>query len=169
MLFHFDKVEKYTKDPRRCIMGTAPTFHTINAAYGQGTSEEWLVYAWTRLSEHAGNKGKITDYQLRDMAKTTVSCYGYLKISEFMLFALWFKAGRYNHIFGMNVDPLQLMVALRNFIAERNDMIARYEQDERDEARRKEMESRPPMTWDEYARKNNIKADNPLGNLFINL
>ena len=149
-------------------MGTAPTFIEINNEYGVQVSQAWLTTAWTNISEQSGNKGKITDYQLRDMAKTTVSCYGYLKISEFMLFALWFKAGRYNHIFGTNVDPLQLMVALRNFIQERNDMIAHYEQDERDEARRKEMESRPPMTWEEYAKKNNIKADNPLGNLFIN-
>lgn len=147
-------------------MGSAPTFIEINKDYGREVSQTWLTTAWANISEQSGNKGKITDFQLRDMAKTTVSCYGYIKISEFMLFALWFKAGRYNHIFGTNVDPLQLMVALRTFIQERNDLIARYEQDEREEAQRKEMESHPPMTWEAFAKKNNIKADNPLGLIF---
>ena len=100
------------------------------------------------------------------MASITASEYGYLKISEFMLFARWFMAGRYNHIFGTNVDPLQLMVALRTFIAERNDLIAKYEQAAREEAQRKEREQNRPMTWEDYCKAKNIKADNPLGLLF---
>lgn len=83
-----------------------------------------------------------------------------------MLFARWFLAGKYNHIFGTNVDPLQLMVALRTFIQERNDLIAKYEQEQRDEEKRKEQERHRPMTWEEYCAVKGINKINPLVDLF---
>ena len=83
-----------------------------------------------------------------------------------MLFCMWFRGGCYNHIFGSNVDPLQLMVALRMFIGERNEMITRYEQDERNERQRMEREQHPPITWEEYCERRGISKQNPLGLLF---
>ena len=147
-------------------MGTAPTFIDINKNYGYEVAQAWLTSAWAYISEQSGNKGKITDYQVRSMASITASEYGYLKISEFMLFARWFLAGKYNHIFGTNVDPLQLMVALRNFIAERNDLIARYEQAAREDMEKKERERNPPITWEQFCERNGMRKDNPLGAIF---
>lgn len=155
-LFLFDFVAKYTADAKRCIVGNAPTFHAINAAYGKDTAEGWLTIAWTRLNEYAGNQGKVTEYQLRELAITTVMGYGHLKISEFMLFSRYFKEGKYNHIWGRNVDPLQLMEALRSFIAERNDMLSHYIQEEREERERKEREEQPPMSYLDYCAKHGI-------------
>lgn len=150
LTYHLDNVARYTADVRRCIMGNAPTFAAINTAYGVATSEEWLVYAWTTISEYAGNTGKITPYQLKAMATATVADFGYLKISEFMLFLRWFMSGRYESIKGAAVDPLQLMVALRSFIKERNILRGRYEQEEREERVKEENRKNPPMTYAEW-------------------
>lgn len=164
--FLFENLAPYTEDVKRCIIGNAPTFIEINEAYGPGTSQAWLTSAWTSLNEYAGNSGKMTKKQIKELAVATVSAVGYIKISEFMLFARYFKEGAYNHIWGRNVDPLQLMTALGRFIQDRNQLIAQYENEQREEERRKQDEQKPPMTWEEYCAKNHLPKDyNPLHNL----
>lgn len=153
----------YAQDEKDCIIGNYPTLFAINQTYGKGASEEWLTYVWTSLSEYAGNKGKLTDYQLREMAISTVMDFGFLKITEIMLFCRRVKAGKFKNIFGVNVDPLQLMTYLETFVEERNIMLSRYEQEEREERERKEREQCPPMSYQEWcARHGRTPKINPL-------
>lgn len=154
-----ENVDKYTADVRRCIMGNAPTFVAIKAAYGHEVSETWLCIAWTEINEYAGNSGKLTEHQLRRLARRTMSGYGYLNIAEYMLFVRWMEEGRYDHIFGKNVDPLQLMTALGEFVGQRNELIGRYEQKEREERERLERETNPVMTYEEWCAKHGRKPN----------
>lgn len=103
---------------------------------------------------------------MRYLAGVTVSEFGWLKISEFMLFMRRFMSGRYAHIFGRDVDPLQLAEALREFCEERGTMMARYEQEKREERLKAEQAASPPVTWEEFCERNNIRRENPLGKLF---
>ena len=134
-------------------MGNAPTFYAINKAYGLEVSETWLTIAWTEINEYAGNSGKLTEHQLRRLATRTMSGYGFLNIAEFMLFVRWMEEGKYQHIFGRNVDPLQLMTALGEFVEQRGELIARYEQTEREERMKKDVEQNPVMTYEEWCAK----------------
>ena len=164
--FDVGNMIRYTEDEQRAVMGNAPTFFGINSGYQTKASEAWLCTAWAMLSEYAGNQGKLSDLQIKLLAQATVSEFGWLKITEFMLFMRKFMSGKYSRIFGKNVDPLKLTDALREFVGERNEMIARYTQTEHEEQRKREQEEHPPITWEEYCRGRGISEDNPFMTLF---
>ena len=145
-------------------MGTAPTFHDMNLSYGNGFAEGWITGAYTDMCKVTGKY--MTEYQMKRLSVLTATEFGYIKISEFMLFARWFESGRYDYIWGKEFDTGKVMVALRTFIQERNDLIAKYEQEQREEEKRKEQERHRPMTWEEYCAVKGINKINPLGDLF---
>lgn len=124
--YHVDKAIDITNNPQECILGKAPTLHSANIVFGNGTSEEWLVYQLSSLSEFAGAAKKITPQQIAQTARLIVGDFGYLKVTELMLFFRRFKTGRYGAFFG-NVDPLIIISAIRSFLMERNDAIVEYE------------------------------------------
>lgn len=121
-LYHVNKSIAITNDPNECYFGGAPTLWNANLCYGNGTSEEWLIYQLTDLSEFTGVSKKITAPQISQMAKLIVGDYGYLKMTEVMLFIRRFKIGRYGTFYG-NVDPLVIMDSVGKFLVERNDTI----------------------------------------------
>lgn len=124
-LYHVNKSIAITNDPNECYFGGAPTLWNANLCYGNGTSEEWLIYQLTDLSEFTGVSKKITAPQISQMAQLIVGDYGYLKITEVMLFFRRFKIGRYGTFYG-NVDPLVIMNSFDKFLVERNDTIDAY-------------------------------------------
>lgn len=164
--FHVDNVFRYTGDAVRCVMGAAPTLRGVNLAYGDGTAEEWMTYLWAFIGEYVGNYGKLTAHQIKTLSRATVQEYGYLKVSEMMLYAARFARGRYSHICGRNTDPLQLLETLAAFIDERAQIIARSEQDERERRAMEERERNPPITWEQFCERNGMRKDNPLGAIF---
>jgi len=93
-----------------------------NNTYGAGTSEEWLIYQLSDLSEFTGVSKKINAPQISQMAQLMVGDYGYLKMTEVMLFLRRFKMGRYGTFYG-NVDPIVIMSALGQFIVEERNAI----------------------------------------------
>ena len=75
--------------------------------------------------------------------------FGYLKISELMLFFHWFKSGKFGRFYG-SVDPLVITTSLRDFMKERVRVIEKYEQEQREKA---EEESRKrKISWEEYCK-----------------
>ncbi len=136
-----------TENAERCIFGNAPTLWQANNAYGRGTAEELLVYHLADLGEYTGVRDKMTTNQIRQMAELIAADYGYVKISEFMLFCRRMKAGRYGSFYGV-VDPMVIMSALRTFILERNDMISEHEQQKEQERQEKAM--RGCVSYEEY-------------------
>lgn len=120
--YHVNNSVTITNDQPYCIFGNVPTLWTANNIYGKGTAEEWLVYQFSDLSEFAGVSKKINSQQLLQMAQLMVADFGYLKMTEVMLFIRHFKVGRYGTFYG-NVDPLVIMDSVRKFLVERNDTI----------------------------------------------
>lgn len=150
LIFHVDRQEELTRDVPRCFFGKAPTLSQVNAAYGKGTSEEWLTYQLANISEYSGARGKIGDPQIEEMAKLITNTWHWLKVSEVMLFFRWFKLGKYGQFYG-SFDPLIMMTAMRSFLRERNDMYARKESQETLEADRRMRAEAVPM--DEVQRR----------------
>lgn len=128
--YHVDKLAVITNDTESCHFGDAPTLWDANNTYGSGTSEEWLIYQLTDLSEFTGVSKKISAPQISQMAQLIVGDYGYLKMTEVMLFLRMFKMGRYGTFYG-NVDPIVIMSALGRFVVEeRNAVLGAREREE---------------------------------------
>lgn len=136
------------------VMGDFPTLADINQAFGSGSGEKWLVPQIADLTLYTGAKN-IDKYQHRALARLLSSEYYWLKLSEFLLFFHRFKMGHYGRFFG-NVDPMVITCAMRDFISERNDIIAEEEQKERERLEEEERKRNPPITREEWER---IKAE----------
>lgn len=148
--FHVNNQERYTEDADRCYFGTCPTMGLVNTAYGKKTAGEWLVYQLTDLSEFCGCREKITAMQIEQLAAIIASDFYFLKLTEMMLFFRKFKKGDYGRFYG-NIDPLIITSALRMFLRERNERIARRDEEEQ---QRRDAEAREnAITWEEYVSK----------------
>ena len=134
----------------RCVLGTAPTMGQVNAAYGGHTASAWLVPFLWDVSEFCGCKEKFTKAQMEELAYVIVDGYHWLKVTEMMLFFWWFKGGRYGKFYG-SVDPMVITAALRDFVKDRNAIIARHDSME---AERKQAEWRKrAITYEQYKAK----------------
>lgn len=123
-----DLQQKAAQDAERCILGDAPTLVSINIAYGSATAKMWLIPQLVNLSEYCGVRDKLTERQLEECAGVIATEYYFLKVSELLLFFHRYKAGRYGKMYGA-VDPLAITTALREFVAERNRVLSRHEQE----------------------------------------
>lgn len=120
--YHVDKSVVITNDTEACYFGGAPTLWDANNTYGAGTSEEWLIYQLSDLSEFTGVGKKISAPQISQMAQLIVGDYGYLKMTEVMLFLRRFKIGEYGTFYG-NVDPIVIMSSLGRFVVEERNAV----------------------------------------------
>ncbi len=99
------------------------------------------------VSEFCGCKEKITPKQIDQLADIITLDYGYLKVTEVMLFFWWFKGGRYGKFYG-SVDPMVITTALREFVKDRNVLIARKESE--DEERRQAEWKKNAITYEQW-------------------
>lgn len=147
---------KVCGSPTLCVVGDYPTLTDIKLAYGENASAAWLVPQLLNLSEYCGCKDKLQGKPLEECAHIISMEYGYLKISELMLFFYWFKSGKFGRFYG-SVDPLVITTSLREFMKERAKVIDRYEQEQREKA---EEESRKnKISWEEYCKQNGRPVD----------
>lgn len=113
----------------RAYFGTAPTLLTLRCAYYDDAATIWMLPQLYDLNEYCGCKEKLDEGQMTQLARIIITEFGYLKVSEIMLFLHRFKAGHYGRFYGA-VDPLAIVSALRySFMNERAEVI-----DEREHA-----------------------------------
>lgn len=139
-------------DKRLCFFGRFPTLTMLNNAYGKNFAIVWLIPQITDVSEFCGCKDKITPAQVEQCATLIAQNYFYLKISELMLFFNRFKSGVYGRFYG-SVDPFVIIVALRDFMRERNDAYFDHENEKEREKAAKQREG--TMTYEEWKRLKN--------------
>lgn len=138
----------------KCIFGDYPTLSMINDDYGTKASEMWLVVQLYDLSEFCGVKEKLSKEQLTELANLIAEDYSDMKISELMMFFRKIKKGEYGRFYG-NVDPLVIMIALRHFNEEINEIIHRRRR--KIALEKLEIGKRNAVTWEEYRKiKNNL-------------
>ncbi|MBR1448338.1 MAG: hypothetical protein IJ588_06300 [Prevotella sp.] len=129
-------------------MGDYPTLTDINAVYGDGFASDWLLPQIQNLASYTGAKN-LTLKQEIELARVIATEYHHLKITEILLFFYRFKSGHYGRFYG-SVDPIAITCALRDFIQERNAIIAAYDQEKRE---RNELEDRskgPTLSLEQY-------------------
>lgn len=144
------------------FFGNYPTLIDLNRGYQWNTAVKWLSVQLFDLSEYCGCKDKLTKRQLEQCADIITHGYGWMKVSEIMLFLVRFKAARYGRFYG-SVDPMIILSALREFAEERQNAYFRHDMEERE---RKDMEERQGcVTWEEWkstTKANVLHDDNPL-------
>lgn len=132
----------------RCFTGDAPTLIEVRKAYSPETVDSWLDAQLTNLIVFCGVKGKdefSASAIVNALTAVIADNFGYLKLSELMLFFQQFKAGRYGRFYG-SVDPMVITEALQSFLYFRAERIAaidkaqRQEEELKREAKRAEQE-----------------------------
>lgn len=147
------------RNPERAFFGKAPTLGVLKKTYGENAATMWLLPQLYDLCEYTGAK-KMDIQQATMLAEVIAQEYGYLKVSELLLFFFRFKSGAYGRFYGA-VDPLVITSALREFMKERDWACSQHEQQLRKQEQAEEAKI-PRMSWKEYAAKYGITSPNPL-------
>ena len=142
--------------PERCVKGNAPTLAEVSRDYGEQVSIDWLIVELNDYQSFVGVKeeNKATFGVVREMSKMILSRYYFLKLSELMLFFQRLKYGDYGEMYGC-IDAVRIMRALRTFFDERNQIIEKIEQRERE--RKMEEERKDAVSYEEYIERKKIK------------
>jgi hypothetical protein len=143
--------QRYAAEPLSAFYRQTATLTDLNNAYmSKDAAASWLIPQLYNVSEFCGCKYKITDEQLADIATLLASSYPYVKVSEFLLFFAWFKAGKYGKFYG-NVDPMVITTAFREFMQDRGRKYAEIE-NILAERKREEEKKKPHYTREEWER-----------------
>lgn len=141
-----------------CHFGNYPTLSELDMKAGGSLSAAWLMAQLHDLSEYCGCKDKLEGHALRQCASIIASDFGYLKVTEILLFLHRFKSGRYGRFYG-SIDPIVITASLRDFLDERRHTLRRRQQ-QQDEQERQRHRSEC-VTWEQYRsmQENKLRAE----------
>lgn len=130
------------RNEQDAYMGQYPTLNQLDELCERRTSVAWLIPQLVNLSEYCGCKDKMTIGMIEECASVIAAMFGYLKISELMLFFFLFKGGKYGKFYGA-IDPLTITCALNSFINKRAEDLSFY-------YTKNDIEKTQTMTYAEY-------------------
>lgn len=133
----------------RSFVGSAPSLTRIKITYKKEIAEIWIVVQLTDLFDFCGIKDKLTSNTIEILANVILTNYGYLKVTELMVFFQKFKAGEYGKFYGV-IDPLLITDALNQFLKFRYKKIDEYQKIKEREER--ELRLKNAITYDDYLR-----------------
>ena len=136
------------KHEKRAFLGKAPSLGLIKATYGENTAVMWLMPQIWDLCEYTNSRGKLNEIQAKNLAEMISVEYGYMKVTEIMLFFHRLKCGRYGKFYGV-VDPMAIMMALDEFRKERNEFLMVNKPKEKDDGVKR-------ISADEFFKKRGI-------------
>ena len=151
----------YAVNPTQCVMGDYSTLAKIKAEYGEQVVYDWLAVHLNNYQNFVGVKeeNKASYDTIKEVAKMIHNRYYYLKITELMLFFQRLKYGDYGEMYG-SVDAVRILRAIRSFVDDRNQIIEKIEQRERE--RKMEEDRKNAVSYEEYTeikkRMNNHKV-----------
>ena len=145
--FNPSKQIEYCEHLERCFIGLAPTLHQMKIAYSVSRVEMWLEIQLHDLSEYTGVTIKPTPEQLEAIAQTIILKFGYLKLTELMVFFQKFKAGEYGVFYG-SFDGLLITAAIVQFLTYRSHKLDEYENIKRQVQREKDRMNKVPNPFE---------------------
>lgn len=141
--FNPKKQNEYIKHFDRCFIGDALRLTDVAGAYEEKTAIFWIKIQLLDLALFTGVK-KPSDEQITMLCETILANYGYLKVTELMVFFSKFKAGQFERFFG-NFDAMVITTSLATFIELRKNWIFEAYQRQENEKREKRHENTIPM------------------------
>lgn len=123
------------------LLCSSPSLRTIGDAYGDNKCVAWIYAQVAQVALMTGvKKDESLTMQVSVAAESIASNYGYLKVTDLMLFFSLFKSGMFGKFYG-TFDVLVLTSSLSDFCTWRAKQISehRYKQIKQDEERQREM------------------------------
>lgn len=142
------------KNTDRAFFGNAPTLGLLKKAYGDNMPVMFLLPQIYDLCEFTSAK-KMSIEQATCLSEIIANEYGYLKASELLLFFYRMKAGHYGKFYG-SVDPMAVMVALGEFMKEREQAYSKRGSEERQ--RERDETYKNAISLDEYCKSRGVKS-----------
>lgn len=146
-----DKLRSIQAGYVECFELKYPSLAQIGVAYGTESLFYWMGIQIESFNEFVGVREKLTLEKTIDLCKQIYFEAYFLRISEFSFFIGKLKSGHYGEFYGI-VDPLKIMVALNEFLRERNEMLHIHQRKIDEERREKESRewSLKAVTHEEY-------------------
>ena len=113
----FDAAEQGTivADIHNCLLGDYPTLGQVNAMYGDGVAQRWLIIQLCEAIKYLGYKNLPSSDQLIQLSKHIYIEYRWLKVSEIMLFLWMYKDQKFGLHYG-TIEPSSIMMSLHEFV-----------------------------------------------------
>jgi hypothetical protein len=113
------------KNMKRCFTGNAPSLVRVKKTFGNDIAINWLIGQIVDLAFYCGIKEKPDMMQVEAISNTIIANYGYLKLTELMIFFQRFKAGKHGTFYG-SFDGITLNKALNDFLKYRSEKLREY-------------------------------------------
>lgn len=114
------------QNTERLLLGKAPSLNLVRMAYGMECVTTFLEVQINDLVNYLGDQGKTNKDMIIQTASVIALQYGYLKLTEVMLFMVMVKAGHFGTVYG-NANGLHITLALRQFLHWRGREIEKIE------------------------------------------
>ena len=141
----------------RCFSGTAPTLTRLRLS-SPGTEKTWLEAQISYLNTFCGTEKKMDNLQIDAISNAFVNSYGYIKLTELMVFFANIASGKFGKFYGA-VDPMQIMTNFCEFMKYRSVMLDKIESERRSAERNKMLSNPKCITREQYEaqKKQNAK------------
>ncbi len=111
---------EHIKSPSLSILNEAyPTAYAPDGTINEGAAISFMNAHLLVVSDFVGAKNKITPNQLRAVGEQVLTIYPTLTMVEFILFCARLRAGQYGVFYG-SVDPQKILIAFKDFLADRD-------------------------------------------------
>lgn len=146
-LLSADAQRKICSRPDDCFDDSKgyPTLYTLQNTYGDKVTLPFLTWFLVDLNEFCGCRDKMGERQLEQVAMMIITNYGYMSVTEVMMFFWWLKMGKYGVFYG-NIDPMRIMSALMEFAQDRRTIRTRI-------ANNQPVQDGNAISYDEYCRR----------------
>lgn len=116
-VFDVSNMRRYCTQPARCVNGNAPTLATVKNTYGLPSAKLWLKALVVDYSATVVNRSdrRMTEAQIDDWVDTAITEWGYLSVTEWMLFFHKCKAGYFGSLYN-DANYIRLSEMVREFI-----------------------------------------------------
>lgn len=152
-VFSLENVQRFCAHPGRCINGDAPSMASVKHAYGVPSAKLWLKALAADFAANAVNRSdrRMTEEQLDDWADTALAEWGYLTVTEWMLFFHKAKAGKFGSLYN-DVNCIRLSEMVNDFVygSYRQRLKEQFEHERQKADRAREEAEHPTMTFDEF-------------------
>lgn len=126
-LFNPDNQSKYyMNDLKRCFVGSAPSLTRVKVAFDIEVAKNWLIAQLIDLCLFTGIKEKPEIRQIESITDTIICNYGFLKVTELMVFFQRFKAGKHGVFYGA-IDGIVITKAIKEFLVYRKNKLIEFE------------------------------------------
>lgn len=160
--FSLKNMQKYCAHPSRCVNGNAPTLASVKHAYGVPSAKLWIKALAADFAANAVNRSdrRMTEEQLDDWADTALTEWGYLTVTEWMLFFQKAKAGKFGSLYN-DVNCIRLSEMVNDFVygPYRQGLKDQFEQQCKEAMREKEEAERrgKTMTAEQFKKTDSYK------------